>query len=509
MSIQAAHSKIFLALGILLNVAVAATPTLSQAAEFESVCQVTTASGFCQETQPAGTILNTLPTPPLPVNSGMVFSNFGRPFSADSLWNVRPRQVTFGNAVIPTSTYYPMVGTGRYSTSAFRATSSDSAMTVYPAAGRTGVWDPDSEVNHPTVVLPRWPADTVPAAGSDGHADIIDVETGIVHSFWQLRHVDGRWTAVQYAWSKLDGRGWGDASHYFQGARAAGITSIAGVIRKHEINDGESQYYHALAMSLTYNGLSGKQQYVYPATSGDRTFYENTGHIPTGALMMLPPSFDTSKITNPDLRKVANTLKTFGAYVVDRNVGTPFYIYVENGADYNLHRGGWNSTVGNDLQNIRAALRTVTYAKDWVNALNQPVSSQGPMNLISMRGPWRATSTGGAVPVYQSAIQSTVYGRTDKAYTAESGGDRAVTKINWTKPVKGRLYEFKVEATNGGKAYLRFWGNGAEQFHSRALGDGQTYRFYWPSVDGVSILGVVSGIGEKTVVRAKLVEVNP
>ena len=56
----------------------------------------------------------------------------------------------------------------------------------------------------------------------------------------------------------------------------------------------------------------------------------NSGQTPEGALLMLPQSFDIDKTRNATLKKVAKTLKTYGAYVVDRNHGTPFAIYFEN-----------------------------------------------------------------------------------------------------------------------------------------------------------------------------------
>lgn len=493
--------------GVCFSLSIALQPTTTFAQSFEPICQVGVASGFCHPAMPSTPLIE-LPNPAPSALRPSDFGTFNVPFAINSLWNIRPRQVVFGNAVIPESNYYPLIGTGPYSTTAFKASQSDAAVIVYPPPGAAGVWDPDAQTHVPSITIPHWPADTVPAAGSDGHADIVDVEQGIIHSFWQLRNIEGRWTATQYAWSRLDGRGWGDGSHYFQGARAAGITSMAGLIRKHEINDGASQYYHALALSLTYNGSSKYAQYVFPATSGDRTWRENTGLIPTGALLMLPPTFDEMSISNLDLRKVVKTLKTYGAYVVDRNFGTPFYIYVENSADFTLHRGGWNSSAANDLQRIRAALRQVSYAKDWVNTLGEPVTSVSPLNMLNMRGPWLNWTAGGAVPKYDSATQSAVFGPTSKAHWAEGSSDRALPYVPWARPAKGKLYEFRVEATNGGKSYLRFWGNGAEQFNTRALTDGQTFRLRWPTVDGVAILGVVSGIGEKTVVRSLLTEVK-
>lgn len=337
MYIEVASPKSLWGMGLLVSLTLAAQPSWSQTLAYEPICQVSSFSGFCRFT-PSAPLL----TPPTPEPSPYTekdIATYDRPFGVNSLWNIRPRQVALGYSVIPTSKYYPLVGTGQYSTTAFEAKPTDSPVTVYPPAGKYGVWDPDSESNLPSITIPHWPADTVPASGTDGHADIVDAANGIVHSFWQLRNTGGRWTAVQYAWSRLDGRGWGDGVHYFQGSRAAGVPSMAGLIRKNEINDGASQYYHALAMSLTYTGMSGDNQYQFPATSGDRTWKENSGNFPTGSLLMLPPSFDESKITNRDLRKVVKTLKTYGAYVVDRNVGTPFYIYVENGTNFTLHKG--------------------------------------------------------------------------------------------------------------------------------------------------------------------------
>ena len=507
MNIYAVTSKSILAVSILLTVSLSVSAKRTHASELDSVCQLNIPNGYCQLISPS-VKMTTLPSITPATSNAAEFGTFKKPFSVTSLWNSRPRQVAFGSVVIPTSSYYPLVGTGSYSTIAFLASSTDSAVTVYPADGKPGVWDPDSEAYYPSITIPHWPSETVPATGTDGHADIVDVEKGVIHSFFQLKNTNGRWTATQYAWASLKDRGWGDGAHYFQGARAAGIPSMAGLIRKHEINDGAPQFYHALAMSLTYNGMSNIEQYVYPATSGDYGWKQNYGFIPMGALMMLPPSFDANSIADPDLRKVVNTLKTFGAYVVDRNVGTPFYIYVENGSNYTLHKGGWNSVVAKDLHRIREAMRQVTHAKDWVDALGNPIASLPAANLASMRGPWRTRTSGGQIPRFDSYSQNLVFTNTSKVESAENASGRVISGVKWAKPVKGKLYEFRVEATNGGRAYLRFWGGGKEQFNTRALGNGQTFRFHWPTVDGTPIMGAVSGIGAKTEVRGILTQVN-
>ena len=248
-------------------------------------------------------------TPVTRSSTNIGFGTFERPFSAQSYWNVHPVGVQLGDFQIPDSTYRPLVGEGPYSTTAFLADEKDSPQQVFGIAGKPGLWELDGEQFIAEVTIPRWPSETIPASGSDGHADIVDPVDGVIHSFLNLKKgKDGRWTASMYAWTRLDGRGWGDPSHYYQGARAAAVPPMAGLVRKHEVNDGQRMYRHALAMSLTHNGLSSEKGYVFPATSADRTWKEYTGGIPEGALLMLPEGFDTNSINDPALRKRAETL---------------------------------------------------------------------------------------------------------------------------------------------------------------------------------------------------------
>ena len=335
------------------------------------------------------------------VQNTAAWGTYSKPFAADSLWNSRPVNPVLGEFVIPTSEYFPTVASGAYSTGVFLSGPDDAAVTVTGIPGSKGLWDPDAESHH-DVTIPRWPEDVIPASGNDGHADIVDPIGGMIHSFYKLQQLDGKWVAAQYAWSKLNGRGWGDPAHYFQGARAAGVPTSAGLIRKHEIDDGDTLYRHALAMSLTFNALAPDPAYVFPATSADTNASDsNTGSIPEGALMMLPESFDTGSIDNPALRKVAETLKVYGAYVVDRNYGTPFVIYVENGSGFKLHAGGWNSNVADDLDRIRAALRQVVAADGWMDGEGNGFDVDNNLNILSMRGNWQMQS--GTTPGHLAA----------------------------------------------------------------------------------------------------------
>lgn len=162
------------------------------------------------------------------------WGTYRKPFAADSLWNSRPVNPSFAPDVIPTSTYFPAINAGAYSTGVFLASPQDPPVTVTGAAGSKGLLITDEEGYH-DITIPHWPASVKPASGSDGHADIVDPTTNIIHSFWQLKQVGTQWTAAQYSWTKLDGRGWPDPAHYYQGARATGVPASGGLIRTHEV----------------------------------------------------------------------------------------------------------------------------------------------------------------------------------------------------------------------------------------------------------------------------------
>lgn len=395
-------------------------------------------------------------TPRLTPGSKVSWGTYERPFRADSPWNSRPLEPELGTATIPTSDYYPAVDQGAYSTGVFKANPQDPPMTIKGPPDKPGVWDPDAEAFRPQVVVPRWPATTLPAQGTDGHADIVDTEAGVIHSFWQLRKVGPEWRAVQYAWTPLNGRGWGDPAHYFQGARAAGVPTSGGLIRKHEVRDGDTMYRHALAMSLTYNGMAAQPAYVYPATSTDSDAAQrNTGSIPMGTLMMLPPTFTTASIRHPDLRKVVETLKTYGAYVVDRNVGTPFVIYVENGADFNLHRqadgrSGWNDHVAADLQRIRQNLKPVITAKAWIDGDGNATATRPTLNMLSMRGPW-ITLEGKHRGEFDTLRQAIIFPPNAGPVRMASDHANKLSRLIWAPPQSGQSYKLNVE---GSKAAL-------------------------------------------------------
>lgn len=453
------------------------------------------------QAQTTGTPAPSMSTPPS-------FSTYANPFAAQSLWNVRPvNPVLDTSYTIPTSSYYPDITAGAYSTGLFLAKETDLPMKIYGTNGANLVNNPDAGGNT-EVTLPRWPANTLPASGSDGHADIYDPVTNVIHSFWKLKNVNGKWQAGLYAWSPATGTGWGDPAHFYLGARATGVPASAGLIRAHEINDGLPMYRHALAMSLTYNALSATEPYVYPATSADGDAAKtNSGKIPQGALMMLPANYDTSKIANLALRKVAETLKTYGAYVVDRNVGTPFVIYVETGNSLGLHAGGWNNAVAAELERMRQNMRRVIGAQSWQDGTGKAFDANTPnLNALSMRGPWIKNS-GTVTGAFDTWSQSIVFPASPVKTIMQNGNSTGLSKIKWGAPVVGSTQQLKVIGTGGATLRMALYSGGTMIFDTGTQSNGYTKRFVWPT-GAWFVLYASNGLNQASSVRGELVTVE-
>lgn len=400
------------------------------------------------------------------------YGTFLKPFSEDSPWNIFPINPKLGTYELPASIagYSPVIESGKFSTGIFLGKPTDPPMVVHPVSGQSSIWEPNTAKNYPTFTIPHWPADTKPATGSDGHADIVDEESGVIHSFWQLRNENGKWCAAQYAWSTIDGKGWGDSSHFYQGARAAGVPTMAGLIRKHEVDDGDTVYRHALAMSLPYEALSGG--YVYPATSADNdAATTNKGQIPEGALLMLPADYDSRTIVNPKLKKVVETLKTYGAYVVDRNSATPFFIYVEEGASGSVWAGYSYTQEFKELNKIRASLRQVIAADAWVTyrTAESPLKSPVGGNLLSLRGPWKPRS-GTETAIYDMYKDSLEFPATKNVIIMENFESLGLSKVEWAALKSGDRVRFYVESEAGGLGRIQvFRGDGRMMFDGPVL----------------------------------------
>lgn len=449
------------------------------------------------------------------------FGSFKRPFTADSPWNIKPVGPVFGAFVIPTeaSKFYGSVEGGKWSTAAFLAKADDPPMVVTLVKSGSGATDPDAQESPTSVTIPRWPAATTASGSSDGHAEVVDPVTGKIHSFWQLRLVNGKWVAAMHAWSELGGRGWGDPSHLRQGARATGVSTIGGLIRAHEVNDGQSVYQHALAMSLSLSSLAANPPYVYPATSADyNAAFDNKGQIPEGALMMLPPDFVLVN-ANPTLQKVVDTLKTYGARVVDRNTSTPFVIYVENGASWPLYSGN-TGPVYSEMERIRASLRQVISASSYVDGNGNPTTTNVPgnFNFLSMRGPWIINWPTGATPArFNTFTQSVEFPSSPTQIEQSNGNGTGIaggdpnpltngTGVSWGRPEAGATYKVTAIGTGGARLKVRIYKGGAVFSETGYLANGQSATVTWPTSGGWTTIYAQSAPNQAGSIRGTMIK---
>jgi hypothetical protein len=432
--------------------------------------------------------------------------SFERPFLADSYWNSKPVDPILGSVAIPTYAWFPTVAEGDYSSSVYNAVATDPAVVV--TAG-----DADSYVSNAAISIPHFPANVTPAKGGDGHADIVDMSTGFIHSFWQLKKdaTTGKWSAASYNSTKIGGTGFGDPAHSQAGARAAGTATMAGMIRTHEIDDGQDKYNHALALSLDgdtfLKNVGGKKGFEFPTTAEDSSSmssYTKVDGFAMGSLLMLPKNFNVASLKLPRLQKVARTLMTYGAYVVDQNTDTPFSIYVQNGSNYSNNPGyvgSWDTVSAADLRTIQYALRKVVSNSGYVDANGINFVPNKKVNILSMRGEWTLPSGANSSTVssgFNSYKQALVFSAAAKGLTLNNYWNNGILKANdcsWACRKPGVSYRFKVRATNGAKMAfkLRNSANTAYAIDTGLLGDGAYVDFVMPAYNSVIFVQAVNG----------------
>jgi hypothetical protein len=499
-----------IALGLLVYVAACGSTDEPSASSPGGSSDTQTSSGGTPSNGPpdaGGADGSTTPAP----TCASAFGTYLRPYAVDSPWNTRPVKPVLGTATIPDSIngWRPVISDGAgFSTGVFLASATDPPITL---KGTPTINDKDVETQLQTLVLPHWPANVTPATESDGHADIVDPTTNMVHSFNGMKKLaDDSWEVRDYGWSKLNGRGWGDPAHYFQGARAVGVPASAGIIRKHEFLSTDPVYRHALSLSLPHNAIkkgdgNAPTAIVYPATQGDSEDpnLANSGQIPEGSLLMLPADFDSATMPTPELVRIAETLKTYGAYVTDRNSATPYNIYVEIGTGYSL--GGDGAKIDAALATLQHALRPLDSEAGWLDGCDQPAVRHPKLELQSMRGKW---SLGSAVEwavdvsLYSTWQQGVVFKGPGVTYYSGWNNDR----VTWGKRVAGKSYRVFAEASGGGTLRYQVMcaaPDDANKVDSGVLKDGQTFDFVWPVGNCNPFVGVTSG-DATSVVRARV-----
>jgi hypothetical protein len=422
-------------------------------------------------------------------------------FNSQSLWNARPIDPVLGKGAIPQEDNVAWLEQEKYGTKLFRATASDGPITVQGRDGADGIWVADELRNRP-VVVPHFPENVVPATGLDGHCEILDETNGTIHSFFQLSFDNNEkvWKAGKYTVSSVRGTGWGSPAHP-DGPRASGTPSSSGILRAHEI--GSSVVPHALAVAAHLNVL--KSGPVYPATlqdlAGSRVY---SGAFPMGTLFMLPADFDPDKLSWPNARAIARTLKVYGARLVDATFRT-FAFAGEIGGQWSQavdRNNAWQSSWAEDLVRIRDDLRPVVSTSGWLDTENMaftPVPWER-MNLLSMRGPWTKQegpqeSASGFETVsdlflFPETKRSLVYEKTVRLRADANGNPwfQWAQGCWYINPQPDRQYRLKAagfgQATGGLEVQARDSGNTLVSVSDLKIGE--EARITWPARSAIT-----------------------
>ena len=153
----------------------------------------------------------------------------------------------------------------------------------------------------------------------------------------------------------------------------SGLSTVGGSIRDGELS-GRGRIRHALKMNIDcaqycyYAGVG--KSHRWPAVQEDDPVDKNRygGSNPSlmpGALLALPPRFDLSTLETRQGRKIAWTLKNYGAYVVDETAGDyyAFGVSVDALDEWRGGRGWFAGTadpkVMADLQSLYPALKII------------------------------------------------------------------------------------------------------------------------------------------------------
>lgn len=240
---------------------------------------------------------------------------------------------------------------------------------------------------------------------SDGQIVIYDEATGITHEFYKFKWNNGKPTADIHRTDDpnialnpanptkvktipdqniVTGLGHGTTPGQIVGSRAVGTACLAGLLRTHELTEPDTYPQHAIALELAYAQLSATAV-QWPAVTKDYTASQNTGNIPYGALVAIPPQskggpdLSTLGLTEEGMR-IAKALVYYGGIVTDRrgtNAGIEGDQYIPSSVVTNVQ---------NDLNNkLIRLLRVVTN-----NTKDQAVSGGG----VSLLEPTTDVSTG-------------------------------------------------------------------------------------------------------------------
>ncbi|MGY4626714.1 hypothetical protein [Bradyrhizobium sp. USDA 4486] len=423
---------------------------------------------------------------------------FERPYDAQSLWNARPIDPQLGTDAIPADHNNAYLEQSKYSSKLYRATASDGPVVVQGRNGANGMWVAD-ELRTRNVTIPHFPAGTVPASGSDGHCEIFDEPSGLVHSFYGLIFDSEAnvWRASKYTVTSIDGTGWGSPACP-DGPRASGTPSTSGLLRAHEL--GRDVVPHALAVAAHANVFRSGP--IFPATLEDRDGGNHySGRFAMGTLFMLPPDFDAEQLNWPNTRAIARTLKLYGARLIDQTQNT-FSFGGE--MDGGWSPPDWRRTWAQDLTKMRDSLRPVVSVSRWLdaNGVEFAPKSWEQMNLLSMRGPWTKTEGGANIDAgYETSSKMFLFPELTAPLAYRKSilvrNDRARDPwFQWTggawyiNPLPDHEYRLRVEGFGEATAAFMIRTSDGVPIAMSDMRPGQETRIRWP--DPASSLASIS-----------------
>lgn len=165
-------------------------------------------------------------------------------------------------------------------------------------------------------------------ACGDGMVVTINKITNVIEQIRGFHWNGGNPTGVNHHSGNLKDLGQGTRTTGRAGSISIGVNSLFGLLRGEEINTVGMPIRHALQISLPWNkpGYCPAMlaaRYIAPAVDMDTRAPElATGTIPYGSLIALPPeskggpNLDSLGLSEPG-RRLAEALRTYGAYVVD------------------------------------------------------------------------------------------------------------------------------------------------------------------------------------------------
>jgi hypothetical protein len=163
------------------------------------------------------------------------------------------------------------------------------------------------------------------ADGSWNHCSTFLVDDGSRHAVVQgqpLKLEAGGDPSFEFGWPEVSLTSTGLPGCH----GGSGLSGLGGSVRVGEVS-GAAPIRHALKISLnckrTCSTAGGG--FRWPATKADGYFEDQYGGtldgVRMGSLLAVPPDTDIAGLRNPDVRKIAEAMRTYGAYVVDDTSG--------------------------------------------------------------------------------------------------------------------------------------------------------------------------------------------